>query len=54
MPQTRQPLRKVTDRTEWKGRRSAKLECGHSVEVPFSQAMPYEIECGDCEPVPTE
>ena len=43
-------MKKVVAREEWKGDRFAKLECGHKVAIPHTDAMPYEAECPTCEP----
>lgn len=43
-----QALKKVVSRSEWKGDRFAKLECGHSIKVPLDEAMPYEAACPLC------
>lgn len=43
-------MKKVVAREEWKGERFAKLECGHKIAVPATEAMPYDIRCPTCEP----
>lgn len=45
-------LKKVVSRSEWKGERIAKLECGHSIKIPPDEAMPYEAACPTCDPEP--